>query len=638
MAKTTHPAKKTSAAVPKPAAAPAAMSATPAQSNALGLPQWAFSFRIQALAIVLAAIIAYFNTSSGEYALDDLIVIVKNEYVYEGFNGLHNIFTKDAMDSYVRQTNSTNSLEGGRYRPLSIATFAIEQQFLGPVPLSQIDSVIQHARDPGPQQQDLIHAMHVRHVFNIIWYALAMVALLYFLRYIVLKDNYIIAFIATLLFTVHPIHTEVVANVKSRDEIMSLLFICLTFIFAFRYKEQNKIWQLAAALACYFLAFLSKEYAIALIGLLPLSFWLFNKESIGKSAVSTLPYLAVAIIYIAIRFQFVGAISADTNNTDIWNNPYARATPEQLKPTQIATMLNYIKLLLFPYSLSSDYSYDTIPYKTIGHPLVWLSLVVHLSLLAAFVYMLKKRHVLSFAIAFYFAFLLLVCNLIYNLGGTMGERLIFHSSVGYCIAVAWLLYKGAEKLKSPSSARLALTGAVSVIVLLFSIKTIARNEDWKTDFTLFSHDVKVVPNSMLVNADMGVAMLDKANLEKDPVKNKELIQEGIKYLDKALSLDSTCLPALLNRGLAYFKLKDADRSRRDYEQVVKLLPTYGPLPELYYNVGVLFYFEKRYTDAIQIWQNVLKLKPSYTDAQKNIYIAQHDMAVSEQVPPPPQSK
>ena len=55
-------------------------------------------------------------------AHDDGIVIVKNEYVQEGFAGLKGIFTKDAYDSYYRQLNTINQLSGGRYRPLSVST------------------------------------------------------------------------------------------------------------------------------------------------------------------------------------------------------------------------------------------------------------------------------------------------------------------------------------------------------------------------------------------------------------------------------------------------------------------------------------------------------------------------------------
>jgi hypothetical protein len=89
------------------------------------------------------------------------------------------------------------------------------------------------------QQEKIISEMHVRHVLNVLWYIASVLVLLH-MRYIVFKGYPLMAFVAAIIFTTHPIHTEVVANVKSRDEIMSVLFICLTFIYTFKYQEFGK--------------------------------------------------------------------------------------------------------------------------------------------------------------------------------------------------------------------------------------------------------------------------------------------------------------------------------------------------------------------------------------------------------------
>ena len=269
---------------------------------------WSFKdFKVQAIIVALLSIVVYANSFVNEFAHDDGIVIVKNEYVLEGFAGLKDIFTKDAYDSYYKQLNTTNQLGGGRYRPLSIATFAVEQQFLGAVPLDKIDSVLKQSISygvSGPQQAKLITTMHVRHVINVLIYALSVVVLLYFLRYIIFKDNPLMAFIAAVLFAVHPMHTEVVANVKSRDEIMSLLFMCLTFIFAFKYEDNKKnVWLLIAALGNFLLAFLSKEYAITIVALLPLALIAFRQYSIPKSITAILPYLIIVTVYLGLRLN-----------------------------------------------------------------------------------------------------------------------------------------------------------------------------------------------------------------------------------------------------------------------------------------------------------------------------------------------
>jgi hypothetical protein len=722
---------------------------------------WLYDFKPQAIIVALLALVVYLNSFSNEFAHDDGIVIVKNEYVLEGFAGISKILTKDAYDSYYRQLNTTNQLEGGRYRPLSIITFAIEQQFMGPVPVEGVDSVLKKTIAygvAGPEQQKLVGEMHVRHVINVLWYILSVITLLYFLRYIVFKNNTLMALVATIIFTVHPIHTEVVANVKSRDEIMSLLFMCLTFIFAFKYEEnRNDFKMLIAALVSYFLAFLSKEYAITMLALLPLSFYIFRQYSISKSIAATIPYLVVITVYFCLRINVLAplddAMDSDSANSpvltlfpklaaiaaiaafffyirsakklvpdrklfgqtvlqflpylaiisvyllirkqaippvtasaakEVLNNPYLFAEGNQKIATEIATSLNYLKLLVFPHPLSADYSYATIAYKDFSHPLVWLSLLVHIGLLVMMVAFFPIRRalpaipsvtqgrmesaggrgIICFAIAFYLIHLLLVCNIIFDIGATMGERLIYHSSVGFAIAVAYLLVKGFEKIQPETTRIKALAGVVGVIVILFSIKTIARNADWKNDNTLFTQDLKTVPNSVLVNANVAASYITIADLQKNEKDRLRYLNESIKILDHTLQLHRTFVAGYLNRGIAWFKLGEVDKAKANIDSVRKLYPTYPTLPgmyklisdhylrngwesygkhgmyaqaveeykkglsidsfnvDLWYNMGGAYYTNKQFPEAANSFQMALRLQPNNVQAQQGLMAAQ----------------
>ncbi len=152
-------------------------------------------------------------------------------------------------------------------------------------------------------------------------------------------------------------------------------------------------------------------------------------------------------------------------------------------------------------------------------------------------YYFKKRSVMCFALAFYLMNLLLICNLIFNIGGTMGERLIYHSSVGFAMAVAYFLYKGAEKIQSEQMGKMALGGVMVLLILAGSYRTIGRNANWKNDQTLFFHDIENAPNSVLVNADVASSYINMADGEKDTVgKNYDLMQ-GIRYYDHAIDID-----------------------------------------------------------------------------------------------------
>lgn len=717
--------------------------------NYKDISSWLLHFNGQAIIVALLAFLLYANTFQHEFAHDDGIVIVKNEYVLEGFAGIPGILTKDAYDSYYRQLNTTNQLKGGRYRPLSMVTFAIEQQFMGAVPEENLDSVLKNTISygvSGPNQKKLIDTMHVRHVFNVLWYMLSAVVLLYFLRYIVFNKYPAMALIAAVLFTVHPVHTEVVANVKSRDEIMSLLFMCLTFIYAFKYDEQKqKLWLLAAALISFFFAFLSKEYAITLLALLPLSFYIFRGYSLARSITIALPYAVVVTAYLAVRlhaitppdtdtsssalisaFPLLGTIlfggamyyylkpsapsSTDTSiliaklvpflpyfllsaaylmqrfqalpevvesaSQEVLNNPYLYAEGNQKLATEIASSLYYIKFLLFPHPLSADYSYAQIPYKEFTHPMVWASLLVHLALIWLMISFFPRTNIsnstttrpdltngkgiLCFAIAFYFLHLMMVNNLVFDIGATLGERLIYHSSVGFAIAAAWLLYKGAERIQPLATAHKALATLMLVVVGLFGFKTIDRNKAWKNDSTLFGTDIKTVPNSVLVNANVAASYITLADFAKDSTERKKYLTDAVTILDHTLGIHRKFVAAFLNRGIARYKLGDIVAATANIDTVRMLYPTYPTLAgmyklicdhylklgweqygkhgryaeaievyktglkvdsnniDLWYNMGGAYYTNKQPNEAIAAFQRALKLQPGNPQAQAGL--------------------
>ncbi len=575
--------------------------------------KWYLDFKVHAALVAILAIAFYWNTFKHDFALDDTVVIVGNEFVHEGFAGIPDILTKDAYYSYFNRLKSTNQLSGGRYRPLSIVTFAIEQQFFGAMSKGNPDSILTVGLDyemKRPFEKRFLHEMHIRHIFNVAWYALAVVALLYFLRYVVFKSNPLMALLAAILFTIHPLHTEVVANVKSRDEIMSILFICLTFVCAFKYREhKDNKWWLFAALASFFLAFLSKEYAITLALLLPLSFYLFNKDTIKNSLMASLPYYAVVLVYLMIRWNVIGPRN-ELSDSDIQINPYAYASGIEKMTTVIATSLNYLKLLIFPHPLSSDYSYNQIPYKTISSPLVWLSVLVHGGLFFGIVYFFRKRSVLCFALAFYVLNLLMVNNFLFDIGATMGERLIFHSSVGFAIAVAYLLYSGLEKISSVSVRGIAMGCILIPVILLCGFKTMQRNRDWKNDETLFFKDVNVSPNSFLVNVNVGTMLVNRSDLVTDQKQRVYDLHRGIDMFSRVIAMQDNYVLGYMNRSIGYLKLAQPDSMLMDLERVRAIYPIHPTLPEMYYNDAMLYLSGKNYVRAAEVLGIALKLVPN----------------------------
>ena len=609
-------------------------------------------FRLQALIITIITLAFYCNTFSNEFALDDVIVIQQNDYVHQGFSGIPAIVSNDNQAAYYKHLNADNQYTGGRYRPLSVVTFAIEEELLGK----------DNDENPAlgqPISENALRYMHTRHMVNVLFYLLSVIAFLYFLRSAVFKNNPLLAFTAALLFTIHPIHTEVVANIKSRDEILSFLFICLTLIYANKYRENHKLSTIAIALVCFALALFSKEYAMILVVLVPLMFYLFKADNLGNSIKATIPYIILLAAYLAVRFSIVSP-KVNVADTDVQNNPYLYANGLQKIATEIATLLNYLKLLLWPHPLAADYAYKQIPYSDLSSPKFRLSLLVHIGLIVACIQAFLKRSPLCFAIAFYLLNLAIVSNLFFNLGTTMGERLIYHASAGFAIALACLFGWALKKINSPQRAFPAFASVLVVLVLACGYKVVARNADWKNTNTLFMKDVQTVPNSFLANGIAGVAYCSTSGTPENKDQKAELLQKGIAYLSKAISINKDYVNGYYNRALAYNVLREWDKELPDLDSVKKRNPNYPALaeqylylyqdkgmarlkehkndeaiaaykeacklspndPEMWYMLGISYYSAENYKAAIVSWEATLKLNPNHNAAKTAMTAAQ----------------
>lgn len=566
-------------------------------------------FRIQSFVLLLIGFIFYSNSFFNEYALDDGIVIQKNDYVQQGIRGIPKILSTDAYDSFYKQMGAKQQLSGGRYRPLSVVTFAVEQQLFGS------KAKVKPADDVAM----------VRHVLNVLFYIFSVIILLYFLRNFIFKEAPLIAFFTCLIFLIHPIHTEVISNVKSRDEILSFLFIILTFIAVFRYRETKKTGQLFYGLLFYFLALLSKEYAITLLVLIPMLLYIVKGDSFKESLLSTLPYFFIAGLYLLIRFSIVG-VGSTAPNTDVLNNPYMFATKPERWATKIEILNHYLKLLFYPTPLSSDYSYNTIPYTNFKNGFVWMSLIIHLSLIATTIILFFKRNIIAFALAFYLLHLVLISNFLMDIGATMGERLVYHSSFGFAliigISINWCYEKLSAFAKNTDTIFAVLV--ISGIIFFCERIVIPRNRDWKNDTSLFIADAKTVPNSALVNGNAGKAYIDLSEIPENKAMEKDLINKAIYHLSKSVAIHKKYVNGYLNLGVAYFKLKDYEKAKNNWKIAAEIFPNNPFLKRNFGLLGATYFAEamkiggKQPVEAVKFLQKAVEVDPTNVEYWYNL--------------------
>ena len=594
-------------------------------------------WRLNSISIMLIILICFglnWNTIYNDYALDDNIIIHQNLNVQDGISGIPAIMTTDAFQGYLDMVGAETPLAGGRYRPLSIVTFAIEQSLfgktLGENYRQASDSLRKIQADPTipnsvkTQQilrldkiKDAINESNnsiaaVRHFVQLLFFALCLISIHLFLVTFFFKERPFLALLAVMIFAVLPVHTEVVANIKSRDEIMSLLFIVLTLYFSFKYVLDNKRSDLFKMLLFFILALLSKEYAI-IVPVIIVAGWL-TVLKIPFSKVFNRGFWLLGVIllgFIFIRFKFTTHHSV-SGFIDVLNNPYLYATTEQAFASKTAIILEYIRVLVFPLHLSSDYSFSHFDYIEFSNWKFIMGVFVYLIMLSGLVYGYKKRSVLAFPLFIFIGFLFLINNFFFNLGATMGERLIFHSSFGFSLFIALLIERLYVKNSfSPKRLNSIVFSISGMVLCLFSIRTFQRNSDWKSNYTLSIADVKTVEKSALLNNNAGTEiynsaytkyMLNTKEKNIDSIGFHSELKKAIGYLSKAIAVHPKYIIAYQNRGLCYYRLNLLKKAGDDWVKAADLLGGSNNFlirnSYVFYNQGLEFGAKKQFDKAV----------------------------------------
>jgi hypothetical protein len=301
--------------------------------------------------LVLLAFLLYSNTLGHKFAFDDSIVITDNSFTQKGLAGIPDLVSRDFFEGVYGEGGM--ELSGGRFRPLSLVCFAVENQFFGKVKKINGQPVLD---EKGQQLYD--YNPGVGHFLNILFYALSALLLFNLLSLWFSGTNgaSVIPFVAGLIFVAHPIHTEVVANIKSRDEILAMLLLFGALYALHKSIRKPSLILTTLGVLSYFAAMLSKENAFTFIAIFPFTLFIFEKDkNWSKIIVACLPYWGIALFYFMIRTWMVGGIEAEINK-DIMENPFYGVTNGEKLATIALILLRYLGLLIFPHPMSSDYS------------------------------------------------------------------------------------------------------------------------------------------------------------------------------------------------------------------------------------------------------------------------------------------
>jgi tetratricopeptide (TPR) repeat protein len=531
------------------------------------------------LLLFVLSFLLYANSLTNGFVLDDEDLILNNSLVSKGTQSIPEILATPYRFGTLKTDNDL-------YRPLSLVMFATEYEFSGGKPM-------------------------LSHVINVFLFSVCVVLLFYFLVAFFEGQKTNLAFLATLFFVLHPIHTEVVANIKSRDELLCFFFGISALLTAIFYYKNGKAPLLFLSLIFFFLSLFSKETSISLLFVFPLVFFFYRNDKKQRSLLIFLTTIIAAGTYLFIRHEVLGKYGANhTTNVDFIDNMLVGAPNLSTKiATSFFILGKYLQLLLLPHPLVCDYTFNSIPFTHFNNPIVWLTIIAYLAMMVGSMYLLfaKRKNIAAFALLWFLTSIALFSNFLFPVGVPMAERFLFLPSVGFCLGAALLFEKRLQNQKTWL--------LLAPIFLLYSFKTFTRNKDWKDNLTLFGNDGKTMPQNARLSYYFGTELSKKAAKETNTEKKQAMLQEAVQRLQHAAQIYPSFELAYVQLANAYFNLQNTDSSIH-YNLIALQL---NPLNSLtHYNLAGAYFAQKNYPVAKAHCLQAIDLKPDWADAYTSL--------------------
>ena len=435
------------------------------------------STRRLSLVVAACAAAVYAGALWNRFALDDNPVVHFNTLVLSG-SGVWRAFLQPYWPP---------ELGGGMYRPLTLATYALDWR---------------------------VGWTAWFHAANVLWHAGASVAVALVARRWAGDRG---ALAAGLIFAVHPVHVEAVANLVGRAELMAAAFAVLAVYAAL---ARDSVGWSAAALAA---GLLSKENAAVVPALIAWA-WVVGLErpSRRRMAVYAASWVAVGAAYVVVRWMVLRHESTFVNGAPI----FIGASPWAIRLTAVAAFADFARLLVFPLKLRVDYS--PAERTLVTSPLdgrfllglLCLAVSVGLLVLA----WRRGRKLEAFGLGWIGVALLPVANLLYPAGVLVAERTLYLPSVGLALAAGALL----GQLAAFDARRLAWV--LGVVVVAGGVRTALRVPVWRDELSVVLSELEDSPRSYAGPAHMVVLYLNA----HQPAKALEAFRRSIDIYDATL--------------------------------------------------------------------------------------------------------
>jgi tetratricopeptide (TPR) repeat protein len=433
---------------------------------------------------------------------------------------------------------------------------------------------------------------------------------------------------AMVLYLIHPVHSEAVTGIIGRSDLFATCFLLSAWLL---FRRGHTL--LPAGL--FFLALLSKENAIMLLGILLLDF-LWSRYAPpdrlgtpevrkGDAAFRIAVMVSTAVGYLILRFSVLGGFGIPASAQYMGG----QLTYIERLMTSGRVFLEYLRLLFFPLNLAGDYDFNSIPIANVSNWDAWLGLCLIAGALLSAFFLRRRYWVVSFGVLFAFLVFLPVSNWITPISVLMAERFLYLPMIGLSMAAA-VIFAGIP------DRRLQRLVGVGVLVLA---TVLCNSHDYirRNDFTFFGNMVRVVPNSAKARLGYGYALL-QAGFREDAARQFEAglriipdfpellttlamtkmtskdCSEAWSLLNRALEIDPGHADTHRRMGDCYMKEGKYREAESMYRHAVQSIPY--PDSMLYFMWGRTLEDTGQKESAISAYERAALIDP------KNVFIQQ----------------
>jgi tetratricopeptide (TPR) repeat protein len=384
------------------------------------------------------------------------------------------------------------------------------------------------------------------------------------------------------VFATLAVNTEAVASAVASADLLAAAGLLAAWAAAGPLGSTPGGRQLALTAAATFAAGLCKESALAVPGLLVLA------EAVAGASPRRLLRVGLAtgagaFAALALRGVAYGGLAEVVVGAQ--ENPLLGTSPGVRLATGLALFQRAAGLVVAPFELSADYSFDAIaPVRSLAEPEALLGAALLAAVVGTGVVFRRRLPGAAAAAVLFAASFFLVSNVPVLLPTLFAERLLYAPAMGAALGVGVLLERW-----------WAVRGRVALVVLLAVVAAqgsfaVARGADWQDDVALFSRAVETQPRCARAWTNLGAALAERG---QHP--------EALAAFDQALGVQPTYAAAQTRAGVSLVALGRREEAGRRFEEAVRLDPASEPAV---YNLAVFLVQAGRARDAAAVVRRV----------------------------------